>query len=1107
MNIRDIRIDAFGSMRDRRFAPEGRITLFYGPNEAGKSTIMSFIRAVLFGLPPRSGAGAYEPPAGGTYGGALTLETDAGDAFRVERLLPADASGRGRFVAGRLKVTRLRQEDGSGRASAGAAGSGLSQPPAGQSPDEALLRELLGGVQGELFRSVFAFALSELQELGTLQSDEVAGFLYSAGWGAQGGAVVAAERRIAQEMDKLYRPRGKNQEIALLARRLDDGQAELRRSKEQTVKYIAWQEEAARLDAEIAAADEQLRDIRDEAAAIDRLRRSREHGLRLLAVERKLSRLPEDAAGGFPQDGLARFERLDADRLRLTEELRERTAKLGVLERELASIELDAELLADRPRLEALLERSGAYKAAKSAIAGLRAEAEAEERAAALALERLDGSWTPDRLVAYPLAVADREQAREAKAKRDELRRAEELARAEAGRAARELEEAARLADRERAAGEEAALALSAADASWEPSAAAMRRKLAQLGADYAEWSKLRQELDHVRQRERDYTLFREPAAGSRAQAGPQARHGRGNAAAFWRPMLPAAAAVVIPVLLWTQDAKGLAAATLLLFAATVWLTWPRPAASRSAAEADMENAAAPFAEERKQLGGQLARLERAVRERTFSWRLSFAGHAAAAAGVAAADGADGTAGPAAASLPEGWFAEARQAGEYWLEARGALEERQRQVEAAAAAAAEARRRREAAERLLAQAEGRLAACDEEWRGWLEERDMPRSLSPDSALEWQLVAEQGKQILQRREALGRRMAVTEAEAAAFERDAAALCGADSDPVYALKRRKAEAEAEESRRLERERLARESEALAIETALCRDKLENVRERIAGLWREAGTGSEERFREREGLHREQEALEGEREELSAALDSMLGADRRAEALQMMLRPPEELEDERERLARGQAETERLLDERRDRRGRLRNEMEKLEDGEEHADKLQKVQETIAELERHSRRWATLALAAALFAKTRALYETERQPAVLRKASGYLSAMTGGRYVRIVAPLGEKRLLAVGGDGEPLDSAKLSRGAAEQLYLAMRFALADETAQTAALPFVMDDVFVNFDGERLRRCLELLPALAERRQLLLFSCHEHVVREAAAAIPQLQVIRLQR
>ncbi|MDF2663993.1 MAG: hypothetical protein K0Q94_6784, partial [Paenibacillus sp.] len=113
MNIRDIRIDAFGTLRDRRFAPEGPITLFYGPNEAGKSTIMGFIRAVLFGLPPRTvSSNLYEPHAGGMYGGALTLELGEGRSYRVERSFQIDSGGRGRSGGGKVKVTRLHEADG-----------------------------------------------------------------------------------------------------------------------------------------------------------------------------------------------------------------------------------------------------------------------------------------------------------------------------------------------------------------------------------------------------------------------------------------------------------------------------------------------------------------------------------------------------------------------------------------------------------------------------------------------------------------------------------------------------------------------------------------------------------------------------------------------------------------------------------------------------------------------------------------------------------------------------------------------------------------------------------------------------------------------------------
>ena len=51
MKITDIRIDGFGIWTDlsvRELA--GDVTVFHGPNEAGKTTLMQFMRAVLYGF-------------------------------------------------------------------------------------------------------------------------------------------------------------------------------------------------------------------------------------------------------------------------------------------------------------------------------------------------------------------------------------------------------------------------------------------------------------------------------------------------------------------------------------------------------------------------------------------------------------------------------------------------------------------------------------------------------------------------------------------------------------------------------------------------------------------------------------------------------------------------------------------------------------------------------------------------------------------------------------------------------------------------------------------------------------------------------------------------
>ena len=105
-----------------------------------------------------------------------------------------------------------------------------------------------------------------------------------------------------------------------------------------------------------------------------------------------------------------------------------------------------------------------------------------------------------------------------------------------------------------------------------------------------------------------------------------------------------------------------------------------------------------------------------------------------------------------------------------------------------------------------------------------------------------------------------------------------------------------------------------------------------------------------------------------------------------------------------------------------------------------------------------------------ETRKVYETERQPEVLRQASSFFNVMTEGRYVRVIAPLDGGDIQVERADGVRLAPQLLSRGTAEQLYLAMRFALVREYAtHVDPLPVVFDDIFVNFDPGRSRTSLK--------------------------------------
>ena len=85
MRIRRLHIDGFGRFADRRLGPfERPVTVFLGPNEAGKSTLLEFVRRVLFGFRAArgrapSGYNDYPPLAGGQHGGGVTIVSDAGE--------------------------------------------------------------------------------------------------------------------------------------------------------------------------------------------------------------------------------------------------------------------------------------------------------------------------------------------------------------------------------------------------------------------------------------------------------------------------------------------------------------------------------------------------------------------------------------------------------------------------------------------------------------------------------------------------------------------------------------------------------------------------------------------------------------------------------------------------------------------------------------------------------------------------------------------------------------------------------------------------------------------------------------------------------------------
>jgi uncharacterized protein YhaN len=275
-----------------------------------------------------------------------------------------------------------------------------------------------------------------------------------------------------------------------------------------------------------------------------------------------------------------------------------------------------------------------------------------------------------------------------------------------------------------------------------------------------------------------------------------------------------------------------------------------------------------------------------------------------------------------------------------------------------------------------------------------------------------------------------------------------------------------------------------------------QMSEVQDAIDVLFVEASAADEKQFLERAAVYKQRQQLVTEMERLPIETpEPGLLFDLRVNEEEAYAEICKELE-----------EAERRLVECRHESGRIAERINVMERSEERSRALARQEVVLAKIDMSAEMWAVVTLCRTLLDETRKVYENDRQPEVLRHASRFFQTMSQGRYSRVIAPLDGTELQVERNDGVRLLPHLLSRGTAEQLYLAIRFALLRDNADHAdPLPVIFDDVFVNFDPQRTRTTFEAVAGLTETHQVLLFTCHPHVVALAQETVPAANVISL--
>lgn len=137
---------------------------------------------------------------------------------------------------------------------------------------------------------------------------------------------------------------------------------------------------------------------------------------------------------------------------------------------------------------------------------------------------------------------------------------------------------------------------------------------------------------------------------------------------------------------------------------------------------------------------------------------------------------------------------------------------------------------------------------------------------------------------------------------------------------------------------------------------------------------------------------------------------------------------------------------------------------------------------------RQYAAIALAIETLGRADSELQSRFSPQLAQKAADYMDCLTDGRYDELVLARDLSAKARSADDPTPRDTAYLSAGTADLLYLSVRLALCELACPADdPCPLVLDDTLVNFDDARAERARALFREIAQHRQVILFTCHE--------------------
>ena len=181
-----------------------------------------------------------------------------------------------------------------------------------------------------------------------------------------------------------------------------------------------------------------------------------------------------------------------------------------------------------------------------------------------------------------------------------------------------------------------------------------------------------------------------------------------------------------------------------------------------------------------------------------------------------------------------------------------------------------------------------------------------------------------------------------------------------------------------------------------------------------------------------------------------------------------------------------------------GEEKNELSKMDGSAVAAELAEESQRILARLEADASGYVRRRLAGAVLTQAIERYREKYQGPVLKRTSDMFTRLTGGAFEGVRAEFddqGNPVLAGVRpGGGDIVGPEGMSDGTADQLYLALRLAsLETYLAHHEPMPFILDDILIQFDNERAAAALKVLEDVSKKTQVIFFTHHRHLVEMA--------------